>query len=70
MRSDWSVHYDVVLEFHEEKRREMPGTEPRIEQGSVDSVEIEEHSVLDKEEVVAVELGEPGLEVTSRQNNE
>ncbi|AGC34443.1 hypothetical protein HVTV-2_gp73 [Haloarcula virus HVTV-2] len=49
MRSDWSVHYNVVREFMEEKRRNMPGTEARIERGRVSSVEIVEYSALDEE---------------------
>lgn len=49
MRSDWSIHYNVVREFFEEKRRNMPGTEARIERAKVDSVEIVEYSALDED---------------------
>lgn len=49
MRSDWSVHYNVVREFFEEKRRDMPGTEARIERASVSEVEVKEYSALDED---------------------
>lgn len=49
MRSDWSIHYNVVREFFEEKRRDMPGTEARIERATVESVEIQEYSALNED---------------------
>lgn len=38
MRSDWSVHYDIVSEFYDEKCLQMPGTDPRIESATVNAV--------------------------------
>lgn len=39
MRSDWTIHYDVVREFLDEKKRNMPGTEARMERATVNAVE-------------------------------
>lgn len=50
MRSDWSIHHDVVREFLDEKRRDMPGANARMERArvqSVEDIEIMEFSNLD-----------------------
>ena len=65
MRSDWSIHYDVVREFLDEKREQMPGTDARMEAATVQSVEdvrIMDFSALDEDaepaKDVAVDAGQ------------
>lgn len=40
MRSDWSVHHDMIREFADEFATNMPGTNVRIEQAKVENVEV------------------------------
>jgi len=40
MRSDWSVHHDMIRQFADEFAVNMPGTNVRIESGEVQDVEV------------------------------
>jgi len=40
MRSDWSVHHDMIREFANEFAKAMPGTNVRIESAEVQNVEV------------------------------
>jgi len=40
MRSDWSVHHDMIREFADEFATAMPGTNVRIESAKVQDVEV------------------------------
>lgn len=40
MRSDWSVHHDMIREFADDFSRNMPGTDVRIESAEVKSAEV------------------------------
>lgn len=40
MRSDWSVHHDMIREFATEFSTAMPGTNVRIESAQVQEVEV------------------------------
>ena len=40
MRSDWSVHHDMIREYADEFSQNMPGTDVRIESASVEQVEV------------------------------
>jgi len=40
MRSDWSVHHDMIREYADEFATNMPGAEVRIESGEVQGVEV------------------------------
>jgi len=40
MRSDWSVHHDMIRAFADEFAEAMPGTDVRIESAEVRDVEV------------------------------
>jgi len=40
MRSDWSVHHDMIREYADEFSRNMPGSNARIESATVKEVEV------------------------------
>jgi len=40
MRSDWSVHHDMIRQFAEDFATAMPGTNVRIESARVENVEV------------------------------
>jgi len=40
MRSDWSVHHDMIRGFADEFATAMPGTDVRIESAEVQNVEV------------------------------
>ena len=40
MRSDWSVHHDMIRQFADEFATAMPGTNVRIESAEVQNVEV------------------------------
>lgn len=40
MRSDWSVHHDMIREYADEFARDMPGTDVRIESARVAEVQV------------------------------
>jgi len=40
MRSDWSVHHDMIRAFADEFATNMPGTDVRIESAEVQDVEV------------------------------
>jgi hypothetical protein len=40
MRSDWSVHHDMIRQFADEFATSMPGTNVRIESAEVQDVEV------------------------------
>jgi len=40
MRSDWSVHHDMVRDYADEMAKNMPGTDVRIESATVTDVQV------------------------------